>query len=195
MTLPDRLPLPVPVLVGERVLLRALCPGDAPALQRHADDAQVARYLNARFPHPYTAAHAQAWCGHEANSGAFGYVWGLVANEAPAEVLGCIGLIPQADWLRCNAEVGYWVGREHWRRGLASDALCQVTDWAFAALPHLTRIFAPILAGNTGSQAVARKCGFVLEGVMRRSAMKLEKAVDRELWATYRGDEPVPSSP
>jgi len=175
--------LPLPILQGERCLLRALVPGDAASLQRHADNVAVWRNLFDGFPRPYTMAAAQSWCAHEANSGAFGRVWGVDVDGA---AIGCIGLVPQRGWLRCNAEVGYWIGAAHWRRGIASDALRQVVDWAFAAMPELTRIFAPIFAGNEGSQAVARKCGFVLEGAMPRSAIKDGRVIDRLTWATYR---------
>jgi ribosomal-protein-alanine N-acetyltransferase len=175
--------LPLPILQGERCLLRALVPGDAASLRRHADDSEVARMLFDGFPHPYTLAAAEAWCGHEANSGRFGHAWGIVVDGA---VVGCAGLVPDTGWLRCNAEAGYWIGRAHWRRGIASDALRQVVDWGFAALPGLTRITAHIFARNEGSQAVARKCGFVREGVLRQSAIKDGQVIDRVLWAAYR---------
>jgi ribosomal-protein-alanine N-acetyltransferase len=175
--------LPLPLLQGERVLLRALVPADVDALERHADDPAVARWLFDAFPQPYTRAAATAWATHEAASGDFGWVW---AVEVGGEFVGCIGLKQDSGWLRCNAEIGYWIGQAHWRRGLASDAVRQVTDWAFAAVPDVTRIHAPILAGNEGSQAVARKCGYVREAVLPRSAIKDGKVVDRVVWAAYR---------
>jgi RimJ/RimL family protein N-acetyltransferase len=181
---PQRLPLPL--LQGERCLLRALCAGDAASVQRHANDPVVAKRLFDGFPHPYSMLHAQAWCGREANSGDFGYNWGIVPEGEPATVVGCIGLRPESGWLRCNAEIGYWVGEAWWGRGLASDAVRQVVDWAFAALPELTRVTAHIFAGNEASQHVARKCGFVREGVLPRSAIKDGRVIDRTLWATYR---------
>jgi RimJ/RimL family protein N-acetyltransferase len=175
--------LPLPILQGERCLLRAFVPTDAPALQRHADDPEVAACLFDAFPQPYTPAAAEAWCGHEANSGRFGHVWAVVAA---GEAIGSIGLVPGAGWLRCNAEAGWWIGRAHWRRGIASDALRQVVDWAFAALPELTRVSAHIFADNAASQAVARKCGFAREGLLPRSAIKDGRAIDRVLCAAYR---------
>ena len=174
---------PLPILQGERCLLRALVPEDAPALVMHANDPAVARNLFDGFPQPYTLDAATAWSTHESQSGAFGRVWGVVVDGA---VIGCIGLRQESGWLRCNAEIGYWIGRSHWRRGIASDAVRQVTDWAFAAVPEITRIHAPIFAGNDGSQAVARKCGYVREGVLKQSAIKDGAVIDRVLWATYR---------
>jgi len=174
---------PLPILQGERCLLRALVPEDAPALVVHANDPAVARNLFDGFPQPYTIEAATAWATHESQSGAFGWVWGIVVDGA---VVGCIGLHQAGGWMRCNAEIGYWIGRAHWRRGIASDAVRQVTDWALAAVPELTRIFAPIFAWNDGSQAVVRKCGYVREGVLKQSAIKNGTVIDRVLWAAYR---------
>jgi [ribosomal protein S5]-alanine N-acetyltransferase len=175
--------IPLPILQGERCLLRALVPQDAPALVAHADDPAVARNLFDGFPQPYTPAAATAWAGHEANSGAFGWVWAIVADGG---LVGCVGLRPEPGWLRCNAEIGYWVGAAFQRRGIASDAVRQVTDWAFAALPDITRIHAPIFSWNEGSQAVVRRCGYVREGVLKQSAIKDGRVIDRVLWAAYR---------
>jgi ribosomal-protein-alanine N-acetyltransferase len=175
--------VPLPILQGERCLLRALAPADAPALVTHANDADVARNLFDAFPQPYTLEAATAWSTHESHSGAFGWVWAITVDDA---LVGCIGLKPEAGWLRCDAEIGYWLGQSHWRRGLASDAVRQVTDWAFAAVPDLTRIVAPIFAWNEASQAVVRKCGYVREGVLKQSAIKDGRVIDRVLWASYR---------
>jgi len=174
---------PLPVLQGARCLLRALVPEDAPALVAHADNPAVARNLFDGFPQPYDLAAASAWASHEAHSGAFGRVWGVVVDGG---LIGCIGLKPERGWLRCNAEIGYWIGEPFWRRGITSDAVRQVTDWAFAALPELTRIYAPVFSWNEGSQAVARKCGYVREGLLKQSAIKDGRVIDRVLWAAYR---------
>ena len=88
--------------------------------------------------------------------------------------------------MRCNAEVGYWIGRAFWRRGIASEALRLITHWAFATLPEVTRLYAPIFAMNEGSQGVARACGYVLEARMPGSAIKDGQLIDRVQYATYR---------
>ena len=56
-------------------------------------------------------------------------------------------------------EVGYWLGREYWGRGVATQALT-------AFLEHLpTRpLFARVAQHNIGSRRVLEKCGFVVIG-------------------------------
>ena len=58
LQLVDTLDTP-PTLAGSRCVLRALRPGDARALQRHADDEAVRRNLFEGFPGPYTPS-----CGY-----------------------------------------------------------------------------------------------------------------------------------
>jgi RimJ/RimL family protein N-acetyltransferase len=110
-------------------------------------------------------------------------VWGIVVG---GEVIGCVSVRPDAGWMRCNAEVGYWIGQAHWRRGITSEALGLITDWAWPNLPEVTRLYAPIFARNAGSQAVARRCGYQLEGLLRQSGIKNGQVIDRALYARYR---------
>lgn len=173
--------LALPTLVGQRCILRELRPGDAASLSEHGDDPAVARNLFDGFPQPYTLAEAEAWCGGGWRSG--GYVWGI---EVDGRIVGCIGFEPADGWLRCNAEIGYWIGRALWGRGIAAEALTVVTDWAWANLPDLHRVTAGIFAWNDASQAVARKAGYLLEARLPKSAFKNGELIDRIVWACYR---------
>ncbi|MBK6471676.1 MAG: GNAT family N-acetyltransferase [Betaproteobacteria bacterium] len=55
---------------------------------------------------------------------------------------GCISGRPGGIWA-CSAEIGYWVGQAHWRRGIVSEALGLVTAWAWTALPLVMRLCMP----------------------------------------------------
>jgi RimJ/RimL family protein N-acetyltransferase len=52
-------------------------------------------------------------------------------------------------------EIGYWVGRAYWGRGVASAALALFTDHVKARPLH-----AYVAAHNFGSMRVLEKCGF-----------------------------------
>jgi RimJ/RimL family protein N-acetyltransferase len=171
----------MPTLAASRCTLRELRPSDAAALRRHADDEAVWRNLFDGFPHPYTLAEADAWCSGGWRERRF--VWGIAVDD---EVVGCVGFTPEAGWLRCNAEIGYWIGQSHWGRGISTEALGAASAWAFANVPDLTRLYASIFSWNEASMAVARRCGYVREGVMPRSAVKAGKVIDRVMYARYR---------
>ncbi len=52
-------------------------------------------------------------------------------------------------------EVGYWIGRAHWGKGVATAALA-----AFLRVERRRPLVAHVAAGNTGSRRVLEKCGF-----------------------------------
>lgn len=171
-----------PELTGTSLALLPLELRHAASVQLHADDKQVWATLVDGFPHPYTLADAQAWCAGGWRER--GIVWGIAVG---GEVVGCVGVEQATGCLRCNAEVGYWIGRRFWGRGLATEALRMASDWAFAHLAEVTRLHAPIFDWNLASQAVARKAGYQLEGRMPQSAIKDGKVIGRVVYGRYRG--------
>ena len=97
---------------------------------------------------------------------------------------GC-GIHPQDGPLRCNAEVGWWLAQAHWGRGVATHVAAALVTQTFANT-QITRVFAPIHAGNVRSMRVAEKNGFALEGVQCKGAMKAGQVIDRCIYARYR---------
>lgn len=188
--------VPLPTLGGRRCTLRALRAADAASLQRHADDPAVAFNLFDGFPQPYTMAQAEAWCGAEHREPRFGHVFGIAVGQD--EVAGCISVAPQQGLWACSAVVGYWLGQAWWRRGITSEALTLLTAWAWDALPQVTRLWMPIYARNVGSQRVAERAGYVLEGRMPLSIRKAGHAIDAVSYGCTRpglrpGAAPLPT--
>ncbi len=178
----------IPTLEGAFFKLRDLTIEDAPALQRYADDRGVWLNLFEGFPSPFSMSDATAWCGGGSHAPGKGYMWGI---ELEGEIIGCMSIRQDEGWLRCNAEVGYWIGRPFWQRGITSGALKLVCNWAWASMPELTRLYAPIFLRNAGSQAVAKSCGFELEGTFKNSAIKAGEVIDRTQWALIRPNKPA----
>jgi RimJ/RimL family protein N-acetyltransferase len=80
-------------------------------------------------------------------------------------------------------EVGYWLGREFWGRGIATEALKQ-----FLGVVKTRPLVAHVAKHNIGSRRVLEKCGFKLNGddnYMNRGNQKVNEFVFR-LDATER---------
>jgi [ribosomal protein S5]-alanine N-acetyltransferase len=174
-------PLPTIALGIEGWTLRAWRSGDAATLARHANNIEVWRWMSDSFPHPYTREIAEHWVtrGHIEFGGDN---WAIACGE---EAVGGCGVVPQQGPLCCNAEVGWWLAEEYWRRGVVTRVAGALVSHAFAN-PQITRVFAPIHAGNARSMRVAEKSGFVLEGVQRQGAIKAGRVIDRWVFARYR---------
>jgi len=56
-------------------------------------------------------------------------------------------------------EVGYWIGKAYWGKGMATKALAE-----FLGIVKIRPLFAHVAKHNTGSLRVLHKCGFVISG-------------------------------
>lgn len=168
-------------LVLGRCTLRDWRRTDCDALCRHANNPAIARNLRDGFPHPYTAAHAELWlamCEQRSPQTFFAIT---VAGEA----VGGIGISLHDDVERVAAELGYWLSEAHWGKGIVTEAVSALTEWAFASFP-LTRVYALPYAANPASARVLEKAGFTLEGRLRRSIIKHGVVQDQLMYARVR---------
>lgn len=166
-------------------LLRPLELADAESIARHANDRGVWQNLRDRFPHPYTEADAIEWI-EDAQSRQVQTSFGI---DVDGQAIGSISLMLGEDIARRTAEVGYWMGREFWGRGIMVDVARATTQYAFEAL-GLVRVFAVPFVTSTRSSRVLEKAGYVREGLMRRSAVKEGIILDQLLYAAY-SDRPL----
>jgi len=156
--------------------------GDEPSLVRHANNRNI--WLNVRdtFPHPYSRSDALDWV-QLASSEGLNLVFAI---DIDGFAVGAVGLRPGEDVNRLSAEIGYWLGEEFWGRGIATEALAAVTEYAFQTL-GMARVYAEVFEWNAASMRVLEKCGFEREGVLRKAAMKDRKLIDQIVFAKVRG--------
>jgi len=160
--------------------------GDAASLVRHADDREVWRNLRDRFPHPYTPADAETWLAWVAQQELPTH-WAI---EVEGEAGGGIGFTIGEDVHARVAEIGYWLGRRFWGRGIATEALRAVTEHAFAA-HDLLRVEAHCFAWNAASLRVLEKAGYVREACLRQAVVKDGEVTDLIIHAVLRPERPA----
>jgi len=131
--------------MSDEVRLRDVEPGDLPIFYEHQLDADATRM--AAFPARDRAAFDAHWA-----TNILGNPEALMQTIlADGQVAGNIGSWRQ-DGVRL---VGYWIGKEHWGKGVATRAL--------ASLLHLVTarpLYAHVARHNVGSIRVLEKCGF-----------------------------------
>ena len=164
-----------------RSVLRPWAPSDRDALASHANNPRVAANLRDAFPSPYTREDAERFLARVSEQTPRTFL----AIEVDGETTGGIGLKLHSDVERISAELGYWLGEPHWGRGVMTEAVRAFTDWSFATFP-LTRIFAVPYETSLASVRVLEKAGFVYEGRLRKSAIKLGQVLDQLVYADVR---------
>ncbi len=171
-------------ITTERLTLRPLEPGDAPAIARHANDRDVWLNLLDRFPRPYRPEHAEKWIAMQAELAGESLNWAI---DVEGEAVGVVGLQFKTDVYRRTAVIGYWLGRDFWGRGLTSEAVRLIADHTLAEL-EIDRLEAEVFEWNVASARVLEKAGFDLESRRRKSILKNGQLIDALIYVRFRPD-------
>lgn len=142
---------------SERLFLRPAFPEDWQAILAHVGQEGIVRNL-ARAPWPYGEAEARSFAGMEQDKRLPHFLVTL-----PGEgVIGSAGLGEQDG----ETEIGYWIGRDYWGHGFATEAGCAVI--AIARMLGHRRLIAGHFVDNPASGRVLRKIGFRPTGQIRQ---------------------------
>jgi len=146
-----------------RLTLRPLRMADAPRVGSFANDPEIARYT-ANIPYPYPKGLAEVWIAETQRNFSSGTDYALaVAWRDTDALIGVIGL--KIEDYAMGGELGYWIARPFWRRGLATEACRAMVVLAFNRM-GLPKLWAGVRDGNEGSLKVLRNLGFVDRGEM-----------------------------
>lgn len=169
--------------INDDLRLRPLSQNDAEDLQKIADNKNIWRWVQDRFPHPYSLQDARNYIEQSGNSDdEF-----IRAIEFEQKVVGVIGLKKKNGLYRFSAEMGYWIGEPYWNMGFATQAVKAMLSIAFDSW-NLMRVYAFTMQGNDSSQRVLEKSEFTYEGVRRKAAYKDGKFHDELLFSILKDE-------
>ena len=151
---------------------------DISKLVELANNPKIAGRLTDAFPHPYTEEAGKKFIAMAASSNPCS-IWAI---DAGGEAIGGIGVHPQGDIYRLNAELGYWLAEDYWGRGIMSQAIQLACKMAFERL-EIKRIYARPFGSNLASQRVLEKSGFVLEARIEGAFIKNGEIEDELIYA------------
>ena len=153
----------------ERLILRPFVMEDADEVHQIVSDREIA-HNTAHIPHPYPEGMAAEWIGRLAARWPTGEsaVFAATLRES-GRIIAAVGLEVQPPHQR--AELGYWVAREYWNLGYASEAATAVLGYGFREM-GLHRIAAHHYTRNAASGRVLQKLGMRYEGRMRQHVLK-----------------------
>ena len=159
-------------------LLRPWRINDVESLVENANDANIAKFMTDMFPHPYTKSNAESFISFATKDDPVH----IFAIEVDGKAIGGIGIHPQTDVMRKNAELGYWLGQNYWGKGIITRAVQQMVDFGFKTF-DITRIYARPYHTNIASQRVLEKAGFTLEAKFEKTIFKDGEFLDELVYA------------
>jgi RimJ/RimL family protein N-acetyltransferase len=140
-----------------------------------------------RIPFPYTDAAAAAdWLALVATiTEQQGRPVQFAVRSADDALIGGCGFDGLQGGKSHRAEVGYWLARPFWGRGIMTAVVQRACRHAFAEF-GLVKITAHVFPHNQASARVLDKCGFQEEGFLRKHFLKGGQFVDARLFALLK---------
>ncbi len=150
------------IIATPRLALRPPVADDAGALFEAIDDAAIVRML-ARVPWPYEQADAAAWVAGAAADHAARRGFHRVVTDG-AGLCGVVSLsFSPVSLFEPAPELGYWIARNRWGRGYATEAGRALLTFAFARL-GVTAVRSGAFHDNPASLGVQARLGFEIVG-------------------------------
>ena len=164
-------------------MIRLVTLGDqhAPALREAMSDPAVLRFTRTPDPVPpgwlmewiagFDGQHRAAWAVMDGDDFVGYAVTGPIDREA------------------LEVELGYAVVPDARGRGIATEVLRRLSEWAFAQ--GMMRVTALVSVENSASSRVAQKVGYTYEGVLRSVHHRGEVRGDLQSWSILPGELPA----
>lgn len=166
-------------VASRRLGLRPVEAADLSDLMEVNGDSEVTRFL------PYATWQSprdgEAWLTRMEALGATGTGRQLVVvRRSDSKVVGTM-LLFRHDEGSARIELGYALGRAHWRQGIMREAIEAACSHTFGVL-GIRRIEAEVHPDNTASCALLASVGFVLEGRLRKRWVAKGEAYDTNVY-------------
>ncbi len=151
------------IITTDRLILRRWDESDADDLFKYASDPDVGPHAGWP-PHKNTEESLKVIQDLFSNN----CTWAIELKETK-EVIGCIGYylfgISNIDIRENDAEIGYWIGKPHWNKGLCTEALQAMIHYC-KEKKNFDVLWADFFVNNPASGRVMVKCGFEDTGMM-----------------------------
>ena len=183
----DPKPPPLPVLTTDRLVLRALTDGDAPAVFAYAQSSTVAEFTLWK-PHRTESDSLAFIRGYAANHYADGAIdpLGITLKSNPSVVIGTAGCF----WVSKKSkhmELAYALGEAHWGKGIVLEASIAVLDHVFGHM-DVNRVQARCRKDNDRSRRVMEKLRMTYEGAIEVGLLEHGLTVDLLVYSLLRDE-------
>ena len=175
----------VPELETHRLRLRLPTLEDSPAILDFHSDEQTLEYWGHELISDLSQAEDIIRTNLEWVESGSCLHWSIEYRSS-GEVIGACTLF-KIDEQNRHAEVGYILNREYWGRGLASEALEAMIEYAFGTM-DMHRLEADTDPRNVASLALLAKFGFIKEGFFRERWWVHGQWLDSDMLGLLKSD-------
>lgn len=154
-------------ITTKRLVLREVRKTDIKDLYEDMSNIKISSCLLG-VPHPFKMSDARSWINHCIRTinqrPREEYIFAITFKKED-KMIGEV-IINETDFEQKKAELAFWLSESHWKKGVISEAVIAVMDFAFNKL-KINRLEVSVFAENIASNNLAKKLGFIYEGTKR----------------------------
>ena len=151
------------LIVDDEIVITEILKSDLPFYLKHLNNPSVTTFVN-QIPHPYTESDFKGWLEFIAEEKEkYGKVTHFAIRKN-GELIGGVGLTGMEGHV---ATTGSWLCVEEQGKGIGTKVK-QIFNAFLIKEFGLKRLEAYVFSGNTASEKCLEKCGFVLEGRLKK---------------------------
>jgi RimJ/RimL family protein N-acetyltransferase len=181
-------------LVSDRLAVRRFRPADLATFVTYRSDPDVARYQSWNAPYPRAEGERLIKDMRRMHPDTPGeWFQFAITLRSTGELIGDCGAKPSA-YDPAHTQIGYTIGRAHWRRGYGTEAVRTLLGYLFDAR-GMHRVTASCDGRNTASMGLLERIGMRKEGVMLQSVWAKGEWTDDVLFAMLAHEWKTPHSP
>lgn len=171
-------------LKTDRLTLQPFQKKDASRIKDLANNKELATILG--LPHPYELEHAEEWIAIQPEQIQEGLEYPLtIVTKNENQIIGTITL--RIDKNNNKGELGYWIGRDFWGNGFATEAVNRMIEFGFNHL-NLNKVWASAISRNKASTIVLKKAGLQKEGRLKQNRLLQNKYEDVDLYGLLKNE-------
>ena len=164
--------------IGRGISVRLYIEDDAPEVLPLINDPLVWRRNLLAQPLPYSEEDIRK----ELKDGQ-GKNFAIIYEGKLAGMVAVEEINDSTDWV----EVGVWLGRAYWGKGIAEQVARWFPHYIFTYLPKVDKVYARVFKTNRPMAKILREAGWRLDTLLENDCIKNGKPVNRLLYSYVRG--------
>ena len=163
-------------------ILKEIEPSDIQNIFKGLSDPEITRFYDVHFESIEATQEQMEWYRDLKEQGT-GIWWGIFSKEGN-EFYGAGGF-NNLDKTHRKAEIGLWLLKEFWGKGILKEVMPRLFDFGFSEL-NLNRIEGFVVSDNIKCKQALEKINFRLEGTMRECEIKNGQPIDIDIYAILK---------
>ena len=173
------------ITVNHQIHLTKVLESDHTNLIQYLTDEQI--FSNTlTIPYPYTERDAQLFttrCREKEKQYGFNPNWAI--RNQDNELIGGIGHFLNSGADGHKDEIGYWIARPYWGKGLMTETVKIFSEYLFDNFTFV-RLEALVFHYNPASAKVLQKAGYEKEGILKKYTLKNNEPLDIIVYAKIK---------